>query len=56
LREALADPKVIKSFEQTDFSVFAESEQTISAADSLLHAEIEHWSQVIRENKIEAMQ
>jgi tripartite-type tricarboxylate transporter receptor subunit TctC len=56
LREALADPKVIKSFEQTDFSVFAESEQTISAANSLLRAEIEHWSQVIRENKIEAMQ
>jgi len=56
LREALADPKVVKSFEQQDFSVFPESEQTISTANSLLHAEIEHWGQVVRDNKIEAVQ
>jgi tripartite-type tricarboxylate transporter receptor subunit TctC len=56
LREALADPKVVKSFEQQDFSVFPESEQSIAAANSLLHAEIEHWSQVVRDNKIDAVQ
>jgi tripartite-type tricarboxylate transporter receptor subunit TctC len=56
LREALADPKVVKNFEQQDFSVFPESEQSISAANSLLHAEIEHWSQVVRDNKIDAVQ
>jgi tripartite-type tricarboxylate transporter receptor subunit TctC len=55
LRGALADPKVVKSFEQQDFSVFPESEQTISAANSLLHAEIAHWSQVVRDNKIDAV-
>src|SRR5262249_49360314 len=56
LREALADPKVVKSFEQQDFSVFPEAEQSISAANSMLHAEIEHWSQVVRDNKIDAVQ
>jgi tripartite-type tricarboxylate transporter receptor subunit TctC len=56
LREALADPKVVKSFEQQDFSVFPESEQSIAAANSLLHAEIGHWSQVVRDNKIDALQ
>jgi len=56
LRQALADPKVVKSFAQQDFSVFPENEQTISAANSLLHAEVEHWTQVVRENKIETAQ
>ena len=56
LREALADPMVVKSFEQQDFLVFPKSEQTISTANSLLHAEIEHWSKVVRDNKIEAVQ
>jgi tripartite-type tricarboxylate transporter receptor subunit TctC len=55
LREALAGPKVVKSFEQQDFFVFPKNGQTISAANSLLHAEIEHWSQVVRDNKIDAV-
>jgi tripartite-type tricarboxylate transporter receptor subunit TctC len=56
LRQALADPKVVQSFAQQDFSVFPVNEQTISAANSLLHAEIGHWSQVVRENRIETAQ
>jgi tripartite-type tricarboxylate transporter receptor subunit TctC len=53
LRGALAEPKVVKSFEQTDFFIFPGHEQTISAANSLLHAEIERWTHVVRENKLE---
>jgi tripartite-type tricarboxylate transporter receptor subunit TctC len=56
LRGALADPKVVKNFEQQDYYVFPKNEQTISAANSLLHAEIEHWGEVVRDNKIEAAQ
>jgi tripartite-type tricarboxylate transporter receptor subunit TctC len=55
LRVALADPKVIKRFEQTDFFVFpsVSDEQTIPAANALLHDEIVRWGQVIRANNIE---
>jgi tripartite-type tricarboxylate transporter receptor subunit TctC len=56
LRLALADPKVIRNFEQTDFSVFPEREQTITAANSFLHQEIVRWGQVVRTNHIEAEQ
>ena len=56
LRLALADPKVIANFEQTDFSAFPEQEQTIAAANSLLHKEIVRWGEVARVNHIEAAQ
>jgi len=56
LRRALADPKVIRNFEQTDFSVFPEQEQTIAATNSFLHQEIVRWGQVVRVNHIEAAQ
>jgi len=56
LRLALADPKVIRNFEQTDFSVFPAQEQTIAAANSFLHQEIARWGRVVRTNHIEAEQ
>jgi len=56
LRFALIDPKVIRNFEQTDFSVFPEQEQTIAAANSLVHQEIVRWGEVVRANHIEAVQ
>jgi tripartite-type tricarboxylate transporter receptor subunit TctC len=56
LRLALADPKVISSFAQTDFSVFPEEEKTTAAADRLLRAEIARWAEIIRTNNIEAAQ
>ena len=56
LRLALADPKVIRNFEQTDFSVFPAREQTIAAANSFLQREIVRWGQVVRTNHIEAEQ
>jgi len=56
LRFALIDPKVIRNFEQTDFSVFTEQEQTIAAANSFLQREIVRWGQVVRTNHIEAEQ
>jgi tripartite-type tricarboxylate transporter receptor subunit TctC len=56
LRGALAEPNVVKNFEQTDFFVFPKREQTISAINSLFHDEIERWSRVVRDNKIEVAQ
>ena len=56
LRLALIDPKVIRNFEQTDFSVFPEQEQTIAAANSLVHQQIVRWGEVVRANHIEAVQ
>jgi tripartite-type tricarboxylate transporter receptor subunit TctC len=56
LRLALADPKAIKDFEQSDWTVFPEQEQTIAAANAFLHQEIVRWGQVARINHIEAEQ
>ena len=56
LRLALTEPKVIRNFEQTDFSVFPEQEQTIAAANSFLEREIVRWGEVVRTNHIEAEQ
>jgi tripartite-type tricarboxylate transporter receptor subunit TctC len=56
LRLALADPAVIKSFAQTEFSVFPEDEQTPAAADRLLRSEIARWGEIIRANNIEPVQ
>ena len=56
LRLALADPKVLNSFAQSDYDVFPKEEQTTAAADTLLRAEIARWGDVIRTNNIEAVQ
>jgi tripartite-type tricarboxylate transporter receptor subunit TctC len=56
LRLALREAKVIRNFEQMDFTAFSEQEQTIAAANSLLHQEIVRWGQVVRTNHIEAEQ
>jgi tripartite-type tricarboxylate transporter receptor subunit TctC len=56
LRQAIADPKVIKTF--ADYGVYAypPEEQTPEAANALLRGEIKRWADVIRTNKIEATQ
>jgi tripartite-type tricarboxylate transporter receptor subunit TctC len=56
LRMALADEKVVKRFDQIDFTVFSADQQTPAAADSLLRSEITRWGNVIRANHIEAPQ
>ena len=56
LRAALAEPKVVANFKQTDFSVFSQNEQTIEAANSLLHSEIARWTEIVRANNIEIVQ
>jgi tripartite-type tricarboxylate transporter receptor subunit TctC len=56
LRLALADPKVIESFAQTEFSVFPREEQTPAAADDLLKSEIVRWGEIIRSTNVEPVQ
>ena len=52
LRLALADPNVRRSFEQADYSIFPQEEQTTAAADLLLRSEIARWGGIIRTNNI----
>ena len=56
LQLALADAKVIKSFEDFGTSVYPKNGQTPAATSDLLHREILRWGDVIRTNKIDVAQ
>ena len=56
LQLALADAKVIKSFEDFGTSVYPKNEQTPAATSDFLHKEILRWGDVIRTNKIDVAQ
>src|SRR5712691_10402335 len=52
LRHALADARVLKTFEEGGMDPFPPDQQTPEAASALLKREIELWGDVIRANKI----
>ena len=54
LRHALADARVLKTFEEGGMDLFPSDQQTPEAASALLRREIELWGDVIRANKISA--
>jgi tripartite-type tricarboxylate transporter receptor subunit TctC len=54
LRHALADARVLKTFEEGGMDLFPADQQTPEAAGALLKREIELWGDVIRANKISA--
>jgi tripartite-type tricarboxylate transporter receptor subunit TctC len=56
LQLALADAKVVNSFEQSGFLPFPKEEQTPAAADALLQAEVARWGDVVRTNNIVGVQ
>jgi tripartite-type tricarboxylate transporter receptor subunit TctC len=53
LREAMRDPGLLKSWDDTGVLGFADDYHTLSGAKALFHAEIERWGEVVRVNKIE---
>jgi tripartite-type tricarboxylate transporter receptor subunit TctC len=53
LREAMRDPALLKSWDDTGVLGFADEYHTLAGAKALFHAEVERWGEVVRVNKIE---
>jgi tripartite-type tricarboxylate transporter receptor subunit TctC len=53
LREAMRDPALLKSWDDTGVLGYADEYHTLAGAKALFHSEIERWGEVIRANKIE---
>jgi tripartite-type tricarboxylate transporter receptor subunit TctC len=56
LQALLDDPATVKSWTATGVLPYAKEQRTPEAAQALFHSEIARWSEVIRENKIQAPQ
>jgi tripartite-type tricarboxylate transporter receptor subunit TctC len=54
LRNALADPKVLKTFADSGMEEYPAADETPEAAATLLHAQIKLWGDVIHDNHIAA--
>ena len=54
VQEALADPAILKSWAASGMVPYPKELQTPEGAATYLKSEIERWSQVVRDNKIEA--
>lgn len=53
LRETLADPEVVKTYAQSGVEAFPPDQLTPDAANAFVRRELDRWSKVIRENKIQ---
>ncbi len=53
LREALRDPALRKSWDDTGVLGYGDEYHTLAGAKALFHSEIERWGEVARANKIE---
>jgi tripartite-type tricarboxylate transporter receptor subunit TctC len=56
LQQVLDDPTIVQAWAATGVQIYAKEERTPAAGHALLGREIKRWSEVIRENKIEAVQ
>ena len=54
LRQAMHDPALLKSWDETGVLGYAQKYHTLVGAKALFHSEINRWGEVIRANKIEA--
>jgi tripartite-type tricarboxylate transporter receptor subunit TctC len=52
LQEAVADPTIVKTWEEEGFWIFPKDRLTTTAASDMLKSEIARWGQVIRDNNI----
>jgi tripartite-type tricarboxylate transporter receptor subunit TctC len=53
LRKALADAPVRKAYADLDLEAFPENQLSPEAANAYVRGELQHWGQVIRDNKIQ---
>lgn len=56
LQEAVADPQVIKTWDDEGFFIYPKNQQTVAFAEETLKSEITRWGQVIRDNNIHVEQ
>lgn len=56
LRQAVADPALLKKWEAEGFDPFPEEQLSPKAASAFLKAEIARWGQVIRDNNVHVQQ
>jgi hypothetical protein len=50
----MADPVVLKSWADTGVTPYPKDQRSTAGARTLLHSEIARWSEVVRDNNIEA--
>jgi tripartite-type tricarboxylate transporter receptor subunit TctC len=56
VREIIADPAVLKLWDETGVAPYAKDQQTVAAAKALLASEIKRWGQVVKDNNIQLSQ
>ena len=54
LQEAMADPEILKIWASSGMAPYPPAQRTPEGAAAYLKQQIEHWGQVVRDNKIEA--
>jgi len=54
VQEVAEDPAIVKAWADTGVTPFPKEQRSPEAAQTMLKAEIEHWGQVVRDNRIEA--
>jgi tripartite-type tricarboxylate transporter receptor subunit TctC len=53
VREIIADPAVLKNWEETGVAPYTKDQQTVAAAKAMLSSEIKRWGQVVKDNNIQ---
>jgi tripartite-type tricarboxylate transporter receptor subunit TctC len=56
LRDALADARVIKAYQEAGVEAFPPDHLTIEAAQEFVRGEVDRWSKVVRDNNIQIEQ
>ena len=54
LQEVMDDPAIVKAWADTGVSPFPKDQRSPEAGQAFLKGQIEHWGEVVRDNKIEA--
>ena len=54
LQDIVADPAILKSWEDTGIAPYPKDQRSAAAARALLRNEIARWGQVVRDNNIQA--
>lgn len=56
VREIIADPAILKNWDETGVAPYAKDQQTVAAAKAILSSEIKRWGQVVKDNNIQLSQ
>jgi tripartite-type tricarboxylate transporter receptor subunit TctC len=56
VREIIADPAVLKNWDESGVVPYAKEQQSVAAAKAMLKSEIARWGQVVKDNNIQLSQ